>query len=112
MRGRRAWGQAGWGDLRRHARRLDAQEASRSTRQPPVPAAEESDRGRRQDGADERGVEQDPAAEGGGEHLRLGAGAGAHGDEGEPRIRAALVTRRPVRPMPSTTAASVEPVRS
>ena len=29
-----------------------------------------------------------------------------------PRIRAALVTRRPVRPMPSTTAASVEPVRS
>ena len=29
-----------------------------------------------------------------------------------PRIRAALVTSRPVRPMPSTTAASVEPVRS
>jgi hypothetical protein len=29
-----------------------------------------------------------------------------------PRMRAALVTRRPVRPMPSTTAVSVEPVRS
>ena len=29
-----------------------------------------------------------------------------------PRISAALVTRRPVRPMPSTTAVSVEPVRS
>ena len=28
------------------------------------------------------------------------------------RISAALVTRRPVRPIPSTTAASVEPVRS
>jgi hypothetical protein len=29
-----------------------------------------------------------------------------------PRISAALVTRRPVRPMPSTTAVSVDPVRS
>ena len=29
-----------------------------------------------------------------------------------PRISAALVTSRPVRPMPSTTAVSVEPVRS
>ena len=29
-----------------------------------------------------------------------------------PRISAALVTSRPVRPIPSTTAASVDPVRS
>src|SRR6476646_8441446 len=38
-------------DVSRHARRLDAQEARRPTGQPPVPAAEERDRGRRQDAA-------------------------------------------------------------
>ena len=61
--------------------RLDAQQPRRAAGQPPVPAAEQRDDRRGEHAADERRVEQDAAAERGGEHLRLGARAGAHGDE-------------------------------
>src|SRR5215208_1341635 len=83
---RGAWSLRGLGaglDLVPDPRGLDTQEAGRAARQPPVPAAEEGDRGRREDAADERGVEQDSAAQRGREHLHLGARPGAHGDEGE-----------------------------
>ena len=55
---------------------------------------------------------QDPAAECEGQHLRLGAGVALKATNASPGISAALVTSRPVRATPSTTATSVDRIRS
>ena len=47
-----------------------------------------------------------------GEHLGLGARLSAEGDERQAEDQCRARHERPVRPMPSTTAVSVEPVRS
>lgn len=58
-------------------------------------------------GADDEGVDEDPGGEAGGEDLQESEGAVAMDTKGEVRMSAALVTRRPVRPIPSITAVGV-----
>src|SRR6266568_491463 len=91
---------------------LHAQEAGGPGGQPPVPAAEEAHQGWDQQRADHGGVQQDAGAKAAGEDLEVVPGALASEANARNRISAALVTSRPVRPIPTVIASVVEPVRS